>query len=182
MKKQTIKFWMTACLSFFFIITYSQSSPTVPEPWTKTLRMNGYWQGPATLMMGDKMYHLDYYADFSLTADGSGMYMDEWFNDPELGHMKGANLIGYNPYDQMIHWLSVDNMGTAHEHLGSWKSPDHFYMENQGMQEGKKYIEKIDCKFIGNNQFNIEIVASLDGKVIQELKGNFKRKQKLVSK
>jgi hypothetical protein len=182
MKKLTKKSWMTTALSCFLMISFSQSNPKVPEAWSNTLRMNGSWQGPATLRIGDKTYHLDYHADFNTTADGSGMYMDEWFTDPDLGQLKGANLIGYNPNDQMIHWFSVDNMGTTHDHLGSWKSKDHFYMENQSRQDGKKYIEKIDCKFISDNQFNLEIIGFLDDKVIQELKGNFKRKQKLVSK
>lgn len=186
MKKQSKRYYLALCLSSVLIVAYAQSGPTsqpkVPDAWSNILRMNGYWEGPATLTLGNKTYQLDYHADFNITAEGNGLYMDEWFTDPELGHMKGANLIGYNPNDELIHWLSVDNMGTAHEHLGSWKTHDHFYMENQGMQDGKKYVEKIDCNFIGTNQLKIELVASLDGKVIEELKGNFKRKQKLVSK
>ena len=79
--------------------------------------------------------------------------MDEWFSDPEIGTMKGVNLIGYIPNDGLIHWFSVDNMGTAHVHIGSWDTPDHFSMQAEATSAAGVYrcmILKADLRKIRN--------------------------------
>jgi hypothetical protein len=101
--------------------------------------------------------------------------MEEGFTDPALGTLVGNNLIGYNVHDGKIHWFSVDNFGTAHEHLGNWISEDHFYMEANEIQNKKKFLEKINLKFKGKNEVELTLIASLDGKVFEEIKVDFYR-------
>lgn len=41
--------------------------------------------------------------------------MDESGKNSELGTLRGADLVGYDPHDSTIHWFSIDNLGTAHD-------------------------------------------------------------------
>ena len=124
----------------------------------------GIWEADAVLTIDGKPHKILYHINFRRAADGKGLYADEWFSDTALGNMKGANLIGYDPYDSKVHWYSVDNMGTTHEHIGDWKGSDDFYMEHNGMREGKKYVEKISMKFNGKGEMEFQLNSTLDGK------------------
>jgi hypothetical protein len=162
----------------FALLATQTDAQSKSNPFEPMRRFLGYWDGPADFTMGEKSYHVTYCSEFRPTADGSGMYMDEWFTHPELGSMKGGNLIGYNPNDGHIHWMSVDNMGTAHTHLGDWKSPDHFFMSATETVDGRQSVEDIDCVFTSADEMNFHIVTTVDGKVTQEGKATFHRKQK----
>jgi hypothetical protein len=70
---------------------------------------------------------------------------------------------GFEPYDSKIKWFSVDNMGTTHEHVGDWETPDHLFIEHDGIRGGKKYVEKIDFVFNGKTEFDFTLVGTLDG-------------------
>ncbi|MDZ4706877.1 MAG: hypothetical protein SH818_00630 [Saprospiraceae bacterium] len=43
------------------------------------------------------------------------------------------------------------------------------------MQQKKKFVEKINIKFKGKNQLELSLIASLDGKVFEEIKVDFQR-------
>jgi len=136
-------------------------------------RLEGKWEGPATFTGEGKTHQFTYYADFRRTADGSGLYMDEWFNAPGLGVMKGSNLIGYNANDGKIHWFTVDNFGTTHDHLGTWKSAGHFFMQAREVQGGKKFVENIDMTLTGVDTIDLLITATLDGKETERCVATF---------
>jgi len=165
------------CVLANFGYTQNPSTP-VPKALSDILRLEGSWQGEATMTLEGKTYTFTYYADFRKTADGSGLTMNEWFTHPDLGTLKGSNLIGYNANDQMIHWFSVDNFGTAHDHLGKWTSADHFTMQANEVQQGKKLNEKIDMVFTGNNQLELVLVARLNDEVFQKANVTFHRAEK----
>jgi hypothetical protein len=90
--------------------------------------------------------------------------------------MQGGNLVGYNPYDSKIHWFSVDNMETAHEHTGEWLTPDHLSLEYDGMMDGKKYVEKLDFTFTSATELDFKLVGTLDGKEMSRAEGIFHKK------
>ena len=163
---------------FSAAIAHAQTSSGVkiPLPVQQMLRWKGKWEGKATLQINGKLYQSTYYADFKKTADGNGLYMDEHCNVPGVGNMKGANLIGYDPYDGKIHWYSVDNLGTTHEHVGEFTDNNNFYMEHNSVQEGKTYTEKINVDFKDDNTLLLKIIATLDGKVQEIVEATFHRK------
>jgi hypothetical protein len=142
----------------------------------------GKWKSDATMSMDGKSYKVVYYIDFKKVAGGNGLYATEWFDSKELGSLKGSDLVGYDPYDRKIHWYTVDNMGTTHEHLGDWQSPDHFYMEHDGMRDGKKYVEKIDLVLKGKNEVGFKLVATLDGTEVQRGEGIYHKEVAAVKK
>lgn len=140
-------------------------------------QLEGYWEAQAaTMQMADKKYTFAYYADFKTTADNNGLTMNEWCTIPEMGKLNGANLIGVDPNDGKVHWFSVDNMGTTHEHVGEFADSRHFTMVHRDMREGKEYVETVVLEFTGPDKMNLNIEATLDGKREQLVTGMFQRK------
>jgi hypothetical protein len=162
-----------------FVSLYSQAQdkkPEIPVSVKNLMKFMGKWEADASLTMEGKTYKVAYWVNCRKTADGYGLYADEGFSNMELGTLKGANLAGFDPYDSKIHWFSVDNMGTTHEHTGEWMTPDHLFIEHDGIREGKKYVEKIDFTFNGNDELNLKLVATLDGTEVERGEGLFHRK------
>jgi len=153
-------------------------NPQVADALSKILALQGKWEGPATLVLNGETFHFPYKFNFKKTAGGNGLYMDETFTHPAIGTVLGANLIGYNANDEKIHWLSVDNLGTCHEHLGTWLDSDHFYMEAHETIGGQVFLEKIDIIMNGNNKMEITLEALLDGQTFETLTGTFQRIEK----
>jgi hypothetical protein len=150
--------------------------PAASPALSSILDWEGTWSGPATLSAEGKTYTFDYSATFRSTAEGHGLTMDESFSHPELGHMMGANLIGYNANDGSIHWFSVDNMGTTHDHIGTWKSPGHFFMQASERQHNRKFVEKIDLTIKDRDHMDFRLAATLDGKTVTVIAASFSRK------
>jgi len=147
-----------------FITTTAQT----PTALDNLFRFDGSWAGEATLILEGNTFNFTYYADFKKNNESSGMYMEEWFSHPDLGSLKGYNLIGYNARDEKIHWFSVDNFGTCHEHLGYWKTNDHFYMETTEKHKGKKFEEKIDIIFKSNDELLFHLIATIGGQLYED--------------
>jgi hypothetical protein len=175
MKTMKIKLSLLATLFCLAALTASaqEKKPEMPDAIKNFIRFQGKWDAEVVMTLNGKPNKVSYHVACRRVADGSGFYMDEWFNDSTLGNLKGGNLFGYNPYDKKIHWFSVDNMGTCHEHVGEWKTPDHFYMEYNGMQDGKKYVEKIDMTLKDANNMDFKLTATLDAKEVQRVEGTF---------
>ncbi len=170
------KQFKSGIIAAIVMLTFGSAYSQVPEQWTKTLRFEGYWEGPAILVLGGQTFNLTYHTDFKTAIDGAALTMDEGFSDPALGELKGANLIGLNAADGLIHWSSVDKFGTAHEHTGSWVNPKHFYMEHQSTQGGQTYTEYIHLRLRANDQkVLVDLIATLDTDTVEVLNGTLFR-------
>ena len=138
------------------------SAPAMPEAVINLNKFNGLWEANITSIMGDKSYQYDYTVKCIPVADGNGAYWEESGTHPELGEMHTSDLLGYNSADGKLHCYSVDNMGITRDQVCEWKSPDHLYMEYNGIRDGKKTIEKLDLTFSGDD------VLSFTGSSIQD--------------
>jgi len=165
-----------AVLTATLVNAQNAAKVKVPQPVEQMLRWQGKWEGKVNIQANGKAYQSTYYADFRKTADGNGLYMDEHCNIPGFADLFGANLIGYDPYDGKIHWYSVDNLGSTHEHVGQFNDSNHFYMEHNSLQQGKAYVEKISVDFVDANTLLLKITATLDGNVQEIVEAKFKRK------
>ena len=153
----------------------SKVNAQVHDALNKLFRIEGNWMAPTTMVLDGNTYTFNYYANFTRNAESSGIYMEEYFNSPELGDLKGYNLIGFNSRDEKIHWFSVDNFGTTHEHLGYWVSENHFTMSVTEKHNGKKFEETIDLIFIDDNHVSIHLVAKIANVVFEDVYGIFER-------
>ena len=147
-----------------------------PVEISSLMKFVGSWQSDASLTTEGKTVKVNYWVNCKKTADGNGIIADEGFSSPDFGTMSGSNLAGFDPYDSKIKWFSVDNMGTAHEHTGEWVSPDHLFLEHDGMRDGKKYVEKMDFVFSGNDVLNFKLIGTLDGVQVEKGEGVFHKK------
>ncbi|MCX6246132.1 MAG: hypothetical protein NTW10_00225 [Bacteroidetes bacterium] len=135
----------------------------------------GTWHSHFTMKAGGKTEVVDYTVVYTPVAEGHGVYMEETATSPTMGNYKCSNLIGYDPYAKKLHWYSVDNMGTAHDHTFTWVTPDHFTLAHSSLRDGKKYTESIDCKYKSENSCFLSYVVTLDGKEVEKSEGTFDR-------
>jgi hypothetical protein len=157
---------------FTFSTAYSQTS----VQWTRTLQLEGLWQGPTTIVAGGQTFPVYYTMDFQTNTDGKAIVMNEWFSDATLGDYKCANLIGYDPYANEMQWYSVDNFDVAHGHNGSWSTPKQFHIEHHSVRNGQAYFETAELRLKANNQkFDITFIVTLDSDTIQIFTGTLTR-------
>ncbi len=107
--------------------------------------------------------------------------MNEWADIPGIGKLVGANLIGIDPADEKVHWYSVDNMGTTHEHIGEFTDGKHFSMIYKGNREGKEFIETITFVLNDTNNLDFNLSVTLDGEEEIMITGTFQRKAMKMS-
>jgi hypothetical protein len=163
---------------FAAIPATAQTSQDAPASQLKMLlQLKGFWEAKtAIIKMGDKENTIPYYANFKTTADNNGLLMNEWATIPGLGKLNGTNLVGVNPFDGKVHWFSVDNMGTAHEHIGAFSDARHFLMVYKEMQDDKEFQETVAMELISRDEMKLNITAMLDGKEIETISATFQRK------
>lgn len=171
--KTPITLLVLLMLCGIFSVSAQDKKPASPDAIKNFMRLQGKWDSEATVTINGKTHFISYHIAVRRVADGSGFFMDEWFNDSTLGSMKGANMFGYNAEDKKVHWFSVDNMGTCHEHVGEWKDANHFSMKYDGMSEGKKFSETVEMAFKSDVEMDLKMVRTLDGKEVERDLGTF---------
>ena len=151
------------------------ANPSPIDAVSNLKKLTGDWVANATLTIDGKPHKIEYHLSGHEIAAGSGIYVDEWFTDKELGTLRGGNMIGYNPYDDRIHWYSVDNQGTTHEHIGTWTAPDHLVVEHDSTRDGKSYVEKLDVVVRSAGELDFHPVGTLGGQEVEKGEGVFRR-------
>lgn len=155
---------------------YAQQPP-MPEVMKLIYRFDGTWFSPtAEMKMGRKTYKFAYTVAFRKISDGAGMFMEEKGDIPGLGNLRGSNLIGFDPFEGKVHWFSVDNLGTTHDHIAEAIDKNHLRLTHTSSREGKTYKEVIDLTFKSSDRVEFSQVATLDGKPDSEISGSFKKK------
>jgi hypothetical protein len=127
------------------------------------------------MVLGDKPYTGSFYFNAVSVLEGKGIYADEGFDHPELGSMRGLNLMSFDPNLNIIHWYTIDDRGTCHDHLGYWTDDNTFYAQYQGIVEGKIYVEKIYFSFENNDRISFRLVGEMNGIVSESMSGIFKK-------
>ncbi len=167
---------------FLFILTQAGIMPSLiaqemPKDLINMMQFLGEWEAPnAVLTMGDKEYKFTYHSAFEKTANGSGLLMHEWADVPDMGKFDGENLIGYDPVGKKLLWYTVNNVGTTHEHVVSWKSDKEMVMEHNSSQDGKPYKEKGTAVFKDPDTLELNVIETLDGREQSTIKAVFKKK------
>jgi hypothetical protein len=157
--------------------TYAQTeTPPTPEILKRVLSLEGKWEAKGYMQMGGKSYSFRYFMHYRKTADGNGLYMDENATIPGVGKLIGGNIIGFDPFEQKLHWFSVDNLGTTHDHIGELIDKNHLRLIHESQREGKTYREEIDFVWKSPKEVYVKLIGTLDGKTEEVLEGTFVRK------
>lgn len=178
-----MKFLIVILVALFGIISASTSyaqteTPPTPEILKRVLSLEGKWEGKATMQMGGKTYNFQYFMHYRKTADDNGLYMDEHATIPDVGRLIGGNIIGFDPYEQKLHWFSVDNFGTTHDHIGELIDKDHLRLIHESQREGKTYREEIDFEWKSPKQLHAKLIGTLNGQIEEILEGTLVRKSR----
>lgn len=148
-----------------------------PEAVQRMLRFVGRWEtNEAKVTMGDQHFTMPYSADFKPVNDGTGLMMQEAATMPGVGELKGMNLFGWDPNLEQVHIYSIDNIGTCHDHIGYWTSDNELFVEYQGVQEGKIYVEQLRITLVDSNHLKLHLTAELNGVMNELIDGTFVRK------
>jgi hypothetical protein len=166
---------MAMIIVFGYPAKAQEKKNEIPEAVKKAQQWIGKWSGTMTMVNEGKTIIPKAEWNFRSVAGGYGILLEETVTDPSFGKWLSCDLMGFDPYDSKIHIYTVDNMGTCHDHLCEWKSPDHFYLEHNSMRDGKPYSEKIDMVMKGSDSFDTDYKGFLDGKMVDSGKGTFKR-------
>ena len=145
----------------------------VPEVLKKVLTLVGKWEGEAKLKMGAQEFNFLYKVDFRSLPHGQGLYMEETGDIPDLGQLIGTNLIGFDPIEGKLHWFSVDNLGTTHDHIGELRDSNHLVLVHQSKRDGKNFLETTDILWKKPEGISINLKATLDGEVEEEISVDF---------
>ncbi|MBK8501279.1 MAG: DUF1579 family protein [Saprospiraceae bacterium] len=180
--KKSIKYLTAVAIMGLANIAVGQSGPTCGLGnlgWLSNL--DGHWQALVKITIGQEQSETMYYADFSTTSDGQAVLMKEESDIPNVGKLHGTNLIGFDPNDGKIHWFTVDNLGTTHEHIGSFSNQHHFVMARHSMQNGKNYKEDISMHLKGSDNLDLKVTATIDGVIQEIIEGTFVRDRATVN-
>src|ERR1043165_5192945 len=168
-------------IALFAVLMLHSASIADPEPAQAQKNLQqfvGNWESKnASIEMDGKTLHTDYHADFKTAADGTGIIMHEWFSAEGLGQYVGENIVGYDPNTGQIHWYSIDNTGTCHDHYGYWINNKHLFVQYQGVVDGKMYVEQLDMEFISATEMHIKIGGWNSGIVAERIDGRCKNVQ-----
>jgi hypothetical protein len=176
MKSIIGKLMMTIIAVMSMATVWAQASaPAMPEAVINLSKFNGVWQASINSKNDDKNYQYDYTVKCTPVAGGHGAYWEESGVHPAIGEMLTSDLLAINPADKKLHCYSIDNMGMTRDQVCVWKSPDHLYMEYNGIQDGKKVVEKTDLKFTGNDLLTFTGVSVKDGKTQWSGSGTFRK-------
>lgn len=176
-----MKFLPVVLLALFGIVLestlYAQTeTPSTPEILKRVLSLEGKWEGKATMQIGGKTYHFQYFMHFRKMADGNGLYMDEHATIPDVGKLFVGNIIGFDPFEQKLHWFSADNFGTTHDHIGKLIDKNHLRLVHESQREGKTYREEIDFVWKSPKEIYAKLIGTLDGQTEEILEGTLVRK------
>jgi hypothetical protein len=169
MKKIKVLFIVAGFLCFI-LAANAQTAPTEkPAVLKKLLSMTGNWEGTGTMKEGGKTTNFPYLLNVKKTADGTGILAVEEADIPGMGKMMGTNIAGYNSDENLIHWYTIDNMGTTHDHLGKLIDKNHYQMVYEiKTKDNKAFKELINVIFEGKDKLNMDLVITIDGQVQME--------------
>jgi hypothetical protein len=160
---------MIVLACFLTLASTRLSAQEVPSEMKTLDPFIGKWRAPAaTLRAEGRPFTIDFRMEFKRGCNGHCITVEEWFDHTELGSFRSSSVIGYDPYGKKVHISTVDNFGTAHDHVGSWKGKDHFHFDHSSKRNGKKYVEKGDIYFSGNTA-RLSLRGTLGGKELERV-------------
>lgn len=148
-------------------------SEEIPEVLKKVLSLEGTWEADATLKMGKDTFNFKYKLDFKKLPSGQGLLLDESGDIQGVGPLLGTTLIGFDPHGGKLHWFSVDNFGTTHDHIGELVADNHLRLKHESQKEGKEFKEVIDFVWNSENEMETKLIAMLGEEAEEELTGTF---------
>ncbi|MEI6274402.1 MAG: hypothetical protein WCP08_00370 [Prolixibacteraceae bacterium] len=164
MKKMKTFFGVAAIVMLSYSVNAQTGTPEKPEVLKKILAMTGNWEGTGTMKEGGNTTNFPYILNVKKTAAGTGILALEEADIPGMGKMIGTNIAGYNSEEGLIHWYTIDNMGTTHDHLGKLVDKNHFQMVYEiKTKDNKAFKELIDVIFDGTDKLNMNLVITVDG-------------------
>lgn len=155
-----------------------RAQPGAAEAQKNLQQFVGNWTAKdASVEMDGKKSTVEYHANFTTGAAGTGLVMHEMFASDVFGEYVGENVVGYDPNTSTVHWYSIDNTGTCHDHYGFWSNPKHLFVQYNGVVDGKMYVEQLDMEFVSATRLHVKVTGMTNGVTNIRIEGTFNKVQ-----
>jgi hypothetical protein len=143
----------------------AQEAPKLPEQMKKLQSLVGTYEGTGSMTMEGKTITAKFKHVNSLISDGWGLRCVETIESPDMPTYHSENLIGFDPWTNELAILTIDNIGSVHNHRGKMKGEGHCLLVYEGPMEGKKLREEVDFSYKADgHDYRIKAHETLDGR------------------
>jgi hypothetical protein len=97
--------------------------------------------------------------DCRLVAPGAAVACTLSGNVANSGPIEAANIIGYDPEEQIVHWMEISSTGEYHDHRGKWKGEIIAFEPLVYKSAGKKCTETFTLSFPSSGTFVLKSVT-----------------------
>jgi len=80
-------------------------------------------------------------------------------NIANSGPIEAATIVGYDPDEQIVHWMEISSTGEYHDHKGKWKSEMIVFEPLIYVSAGKKCTETFTLSFPSVGTFTLNSVT-----------------------
>jgi hypothetical protein len=141
------------CLSSMAVASYAQSkseSRTLPPEVKRTVdALVGHWsfRGSDVEPGVKEPLNVSMEIDCWLAVLGTAVACALRGNIENSGPIEAATIVGYDPDEQIVHWMEISSTGEYHDHKGKWKGDMIVFEPLVYMSAGKKCTERFSLSF-----------------------------------
>jgi hypothetical protein len=143
-------------------------APMPAKEMSKFMNYTGTFEGDASLSLNGKTTTFKLRHMNKQVAQGFGLECDEAADIPEMGHYDAVNIFGFEPGKNVLRLYTVSNMGDTHDHWGKWTDEKTFDLTYEGLQDGKKCVEKIHCVFDNPTSYHFTSETTVGGEMFSK--------------
>jgi hypothetical protein len=149
------------CLISIAMASYAQSqgeSHTQPPPVKRTVdALVGHWtfKGSDAEPGVKEPLNVSMEIDCRLAVLGAAVTCTLRGNVTNSGPIEAATIVGYDPDEQIVHWMEISSTGEYHDHKGKWKGEMIVFEPLVYMSAGKKCTETFTLNFPSIGTFTL---------------------------
>jgi hypothetical protein len=153
------------CLSSMALASYAQSkseSHTQPPEVKRTVdALVGHWsfKGSDAEPGAKEPLSVSMEIDCRLAVLGAAVTCTLRGNVANSGPIEAATIVGYDPDEQIVHWMEISSTGEYHDHKGKWKGDMIVFEPLVYMSAGKKCTERFTLSLPSAGAFTLNSVT-----------------------
>ena len=162
-----------AVLSMVTAATAADNAPAPPSGSASFSQFVGSWAGEGVYKdTGKPEVKVRMKVDCRPAGGGWGVKCDFNMTSPEMNYQE-SDLFGYDATSGQVHWFAIDNVGSVHDHKGTWIDGSRLSVRYTGANNS---TESIDLAFKGRNTMSFEADTDVAGSRTNTLTGSLQRR------
>ena len=162
-----------AVLSMVAAAVAADNAPAPPSGSANFSQFIGTWSGEGLYRdAGKPEVKVRMKVDCRPAGGGWGVRCDFNMTSPEMNYQE-SDLFGFDQESGQVHWFSIDNAGSVHDHKGTWIGGSRLSVRHTG---GNNFIESIELSFKDRNTMAFEADTDVAGARTNTLTGSMQRR------